>query len=199
MGNQRAGSARSWRSPARREHSAPCVPEGAAQLGRPSARELEGAPVPPVPGGRGPQRGSGVRTCRPPHPGPPQRVLREPDTWRRNRPQGTAWVPALAWPPPLSQHAGLPGQGRGGRAPGRVPHTWPGRGASLRASNPGFGASGCKGGVGGSGFPAFLGITPLPNRHLRDRWRRRRASRGAWPRVDWLLGSARGRGRVVST
>lgn len=47
-------------------------------------------------------------------------------------------------------------------------------------------------------FPAHLQITPRPNRHPRDRWRRRRASHGAWPRVDWLLGSARGRDRVVS-
>jgi hypothetical protein len=43
-----------------------------------------------------------------------------------------------------------------------------------------------------------LGITTLPNRHPRDRWRRRRALREAWPRVDWLLGSVRGRGQVVS-
>lgn len=39
---------------------------------------------------------------------------------------------------------------------------------------------------------------PHPNRHPRDRWRNRRASHGAWPRVDWLFGSERGRGRVVS-
>lgn len=41
-------------------------------------------------------------------------------------------------------------------------------------------------------FPAHPQITPHPNRHPRDRWRRRRASHGAWPRVDWLLGARGG-------
>lgn len=88
--------------------------------------------------------------------------------------------------------------GAGRRAPGRLPHTWRGPGASFQAPNPSFGASDCEGGAGGSGFPALLGFTPLLNRHPRDRWRRRRESRGAWPRVDWFIGSAKGRGWVVS-
>lgn len=48
---------------------------------------------------------------------------------------------------------GSRGLGRGGGAPGRVPHTWPRRGARLQALNPGFGASGSQGWASSSSFP----------------------------------------------
>lgn len=118
-----AGSTGSWRP----QPSAVAAPPASRRTPRGSAgpaREKGGSgPGASVPGGRVPQRGSGVRTCRSPRPGRPQAVLGEPDTWRRGRPQGTAWSPAL------SHYAGLPGPGEGGRAPVGVANTWPGRGA----------------------------------------------------------------------
>lgn len=149
MAKPRTVSTGSKRSPAQRGYSAPCVPEGAAQPGRPSAE---------------PARAICPRKARPParlrylhlppaRPGPPQTVLGEPDTWWWGRPQGTAWAPAAAWLPALSRYTGLWGPGRGGRAPGPVPNTWLGRGASLQAPNPGFGALGSEGGADCSSFP----------------------------------------------
>lgn len=140
-------------------------------------------------------------TCCPPRPGPPQTVLGEPDTCWRGQ--------------PLGPRGGL-GPSRG-LAPGshlshKVPAAWGGAAAHLAESHtpgqgvvpaskpliPALGRRVPKAGQEAQVFPAHLQITPHPNRHPRDRWRRRRASHGAWPRVDWLLGSARGRDRVVS-
>lgn len=181
-----------------------------ARLQRPVRPGGHGAPRPP-PRGRARERAGATCPRRPRRPAglwclhlspaPPWAPTDHPAEARQlvaGRPQSTAWVRGAAWPRALGHHAGLRGLGRGGPAPGRVLHTWPGRGASLQIPNPGFGESGFEGGAGGSCFPALLGITPLANRHPRDRWRRRRESHGAWPHSDWLLGSARGRGRVVS-
>ena len=153
MADRRAGRLpQSQRGRAVPQSSAVAAPPASRRTPRGSAgpeREKGGSgPGASVPGGPVPQRGSGVSTCRPPRPERPQAAPGEPDTWRRSRPQGTAWSPAL------SHYAGLPGPGEGGRAPVGVAHTWPGRGAPPHpsTSNPSFRASGSEGRAGSSGF-----------------------------------------------
>lgn len=194
------------------QHSAATAP--------PASRRAPRSPAGPA---REPARAICPRKARPParllclhllpaRPGPPQTVLGEPDTWWWGRPQGTAWAPAAAWLPALSRYTGLWGPGRGGRAPGPVPNTWLGRGASLQAPNPGFGASGSEGGADCSGFPRSpLNHTPpqpsparpLPSppraaRGVAVRGLAFREREGAWPSgfaLKWLQSAARGSGR----
>lgn len=135
MADRRAGRlAQGQRGRGVPQLSAAAAPPASRRTPRGSAgpaREKGGSgPGASVPGGRVPQRGSGVSTCHPPRPGRPQAALGEPDTWRRGRPQGTAW------PPALSHYAGLPGPGEGGREPVGVAHTWPGRGACPQPPQP---------------------------------------------------------------
>lgn len=90
-----------------------------------------------------------------PAPGP-----RRP-SWGRQTPGGVAGLRAPPGPPPQPRPRlsaitqGSRGLGRGGRAPGRVPHTWPGRGASLQAPNPRLWSVGFSGRGGRLRFPSL--------------------------------------------
>lgn len=63
-------------------------------------------------------------------------------SWGSQTPGGVAGLRELPGPPPQPSTRlsaitqGSRGLGRGGGAPGRIPHTWPGRGARLQTPNP---------------------------------------------------------------
>lgn len=160
----------------------------------PSAAPVSASASHPAPGPRRPSWGS-----RTPGGGVDLRAL-------------TAGTLAAAWLPALSCYAGLRGPEAG------RPHTWPspehlaGRGASLQAPNPGFGASGSEGGADGSSFPRSprnhappqpsparpLASPPRVARGVAVRGLAFREREGAWPfgfALKWLQSAARASGR----
>lgn len=80
-------------------------------------------------------------------------------SWGSRTPGGVAGLRALPGAPlplgprPSAINAGSRSLGRGCRAPGRVPHTWPGRGASIQAPNPRLWGVGFRGRSGQLRFP----------------------------------------------
>lgn len=98
--------------------------------------------MPSVQEGRVPQRRSGVCTCYPPRPGPPQTVLGQPDTWWRGLTPGFQ---------PLRKAPGA----WGGAAAHLVESCTPGYGVvpASKPLIPNFRAPSSEGGAHGSSFP----------------------------------------------
>ena len=164
-----ARTRRPWRTGVQggwRKHSGVVASPSLARLQRPQRRGGHRATGPAQRGreegaGQGPRSHEGASPSAAPVSAPavrPSPDLRRPSCGSRT-PGGVAGLRALPGPQPrpgprLSAITPASrGPGRGGRAPVRLPHTWPGRGVSPQASNPGFGESGSEGEVGSSGFP----------------------------------------------